>query len=584
MNKSSDIMLVKRTFRGVLTAQLFSFLAQFVALVVDGVVIGKCPGTDNLAAYGFSSTIVSIVVAFAGFTMTGVSIICARSIGNTKNDAKESIFTTCMVFAGLLSVVLTIVIVGFSSQWASLVGASGSIRDLTASYIRGYGIGIIPLIMVASLFPIMQLDGDRNRMTVSFVAMAFADIVLDLVNGFVIKGGIFGMGLATSISSVVAMLIMLGHFVGRETVFRFRISSFKASHIPEIIIFGYMYIVKQFFMALLAFICNRYLQTRYGTDMVAVYAAIISAGRLFLCVGMATGNTVSILTGVYAGEEDARSLRKMMKVAISDSLIVNGVLTVIAVLVATPLVSAYFRERGELLDTTVAGFRIYIILMAFRSVNLCLRGYYQGMKKQVLTLCLCFFQNFACTLVCMLVLDMIFGITGVWIAFVAGEAMTFLLFVLYSQMKCKGKSGILEKLLFIPHDFETGDRQSVERTLTSMDDVMNFSREVPDFCRNLGATDKQANEIALAIEELAGNIVRWGFNDHKSHAIDTKVELKNDVWMIRLRDDCAKFNPVKYLDEREDSPEHNGIKMTVGRAKEFSYMNTLNMNNLIIKV
>ena len=78
---------------------------------------------------------------------------------------------------------------------------------MTANYTRGFGLRIIPAVMVTTLYPIMQLEGDKTRMMVSFTAMSVVDIILDLVNGYVVHGGIFGMGVATSVSSLVAMLI-----------------------------------------------------------------------------------------------------------------------------------------------------------------------------------------------------------------------------------------------------------------------------------------------------------------------------------------------------------------------------------------
>ena len=583
MNKKDDLRIVKRTFRGVCIAQFFSFLAQFVAVVVDGVVIGKCLGSDNLAAFGFASPIVSVVTAFVGFAMTGISIICARCLGDTDKKKQESIFTTCMIFAMLLGIILTIIVVIFSGNWAAVAGAKGDVRTLTAEYIRGYGLSIFPTVMTASLFPIMQLDGDKNRMTYSFIAMAVVDIILDIVNGFLIHGGIFGMGIATAVSEVASMLILLGHFIGRDTVFKFRLSSFKAVYIPEIIVLGYMYIVKQLLSALLVFIYNNYLQSRYGGDLVAAYTSIVSAGRLFLCVGMAIGNTVSVLSGVYAGEQDTSSLKKLMKVSFLYSVTINGVLTVLAIAVASPLITAYFKESGPLLDTAIMGFRIYIAVMIFHSINLSLRGYYQSMKMQAITFWFNFLQNFACALAAMLILDNLLGIYGVWISSAAGEALAFLLITIYSMAKGKERHGFFEKIMFIPKEYESSNEDTIERTLASMDSVMDFVHELPALCIEKGATEKQSNDIALAVEELAGNIVRYGFADKKEHCIEVRVIKKDDEWLIRLRDDCLKFNPTKYLDA-DDSTAHTGIKMVAKRAKDFSYMNTLNMNNLVVKV
>ncbi|MBE5906572.1 MAG: hypothetical protein E7277_07250, partial [Lachnospiraceae bacterium] len=510
--------------------------------------------------------------------------ICARSIGDTEHNSQGSVFTSSMVFSGTLAIILTVAIVCFSKSWAALAGAKGVLLGLTSDYIIGYGLGIIPATMVTSLYPIMQLEGDKNRMMLSFTAMSIVDIILDIVNGYVVHGGILGMGLATSISAVAAMVILLGHFIGKETIFRFRLSTFRMSYIPEIISLGYMYIIKQLLITLLTYVYNNYLQARYGADMVAAYTAIVSAGSLYLCVGMAMGNTVSVLTGVYAGEEDKTSIQRMMRVAAGDSLLVNGILTVVAIFMAAPLVSAYFSESGALLKAAILGFRIYITLMAFRSLNLCIRGFYQSMKMQKLTFVFSVFQTFLCPLIMLFVLDNLFGIKGVWMSFVAGEVLAFVLLCIFSTVASKSKEGLVDKLLFLPKEFGGDVSCMIERTLISMEQVMDFVHTIPDFCIENGSSKDKANEVALAIEELAGNIIRYGFVDGKHHGIEAKVMKKNEDWILRLRDDCVHFNPVKYVEEQDADVEHVGIRMIVKRAKDIQYTNTLNMNNLLIRI
>ena len=51
--------------------------------------------------------------------------------------------------------------------------------------------------------------------------MAVADIGLDLLSIFVFNGGMFGMGLASSLSYYVAMAIVGVYFLSKRCVFRF---------------------------------------------------------------------------------------------------------------------------------------------------------------------------------------------------------------------------------------------------------------------------------------------------------------------------------------------------------------------------
>lgn len=574
--------IVKETFKSVLIAQLLSFLSQIISMVVDGAITGKCLGADNLTAYGFAGSVVSIIVAFAGFAMTGISIVCARSIGGSKEEERTSIFSTSMIFSVIMGIVIMAATLLFSKTWAGLAGARGDIILLTSEYLIGFGIGIVPCVMVSSIFPIMQLDGDKKRMMIAFLAMSVSDIILDLLNGYVLHGGIFGMGLATSISSVVGFVILLMHFKGNNHMFHFKISSFKMKYVVEIFVFGYMYIVKQLLITALIFIFNNYLMKKYNADMVAVYTAISSAGSICLCVGMAMGSTVSVLTSVYAGEKDGGTIRKMMKVSFQYSVIINAVVVIVVMIVARPLVGAYFKKGGELLDAAVTGFRIYSLVMIIRSINLCIRGYYQSMKMQKLTFCFSFLQTFLCTAICMFVLDRWMGINGVWLSFAAGEFVALVLLVTILMIAAKGKKGI-DIILRLPDDYETEELSIMEGSFDSMDAIVEYSEKLRVFCNSNGADAFTANHISLAIEEIAGNVIKHGFIDNKRHTIDIRVTKNEDNWFVRIRDDCANFNPVLYAQEHtETSVEHIGINLINKQAKDVQYMNTLNLNNLII--
>ncbi len=78
--------------------------------------------------------------------------------------------------------------------------------------------------------------------------------------------------------------------------------------------------------------------------------------------------------------------------------------------------------------------------------------------------------------------------------------------------------------------------------------------------------------------------VRYGFADGKPHSIDIRVKRNDDGWLLWFNDDCAGFDPTKYLQEPAESGQHNGIRMVRSLATEISYVNALGLNHLVICV
>ena len=92
----------------------------------------------------------------------------------------------------------------------------------------------------------------------------------------------------------------------------------------------------------------------------------------------------------------------------------------------------------------------------------------------------------------------------------------------------------------------------------------------------------------LCTEEMAGNIVTHGFAiDRKKHSVDIRLTCKEEEIVLRMRDDCAAFNPSQHariLDSgnREERFKDFGIRMVYSLAREVNYQNLLDQNVLTI--
>ncbi len=578
-----------------MSAQIISSLAQLAAVFIDGVVTGKVLGEQALASYGYCSPFVSIVVAFSGFILTGTAALMGRAVGSGDAERVTGVFSTGLTIAKVVGLQLTCVAMIFPSAIAHVAGAEGVYRAAAAQYLRGYGAGLIPSLMITFLIPILQLDGDKPRIFRTFLVMAGSDILLDLLNAYVLHLGLLGMGLATAAANWIAAVVMMMHFRGK-TMFRFERKSTGMHYVYEISSFGIFYIVKQFFMAALVYFVNNYLTRCYGPSMVAVYAAINSAGGILFCVGTGIGSAVSVLTGVYAGEEDGDALRRMIKTALRYSLLLNGAVTLVVLLLAKGMIFLYFGTGWEYFRTAVTGLRLYALCTVIHSVDLTIRGYYQSMKMQKMSIFFGFLHNFACIALAMRILDWILGIRGVWLSWAAGE--TAALVILYAaaglpalrnsgrfaqkSVRSTGVSRHLDRLLLIPASFEV-PAKLMEVSLRTMEEVVEYSRQLQSFCLQEGADRRTANQVSLTVEELAGNVIRYGFTDGKKHSIDIRVTHKED-WIVRIRDDCNRFDPVAFFEDDSDRTGHIGLRMIMKQVKSVQYMNTLDLNNLIVRI
>ena len=86
--------------------------------------------------------------------------------------------------------------------------------------------------------------------------------------------------------------------------------------------------------------------------------------------------------------------------------------------------------------------------------------------------------------------------------------------------------------------------------------------------------------LGLAVEEMSINVMKHGFNYGKKHHIELRVIRKKIGWIMRMRDECRRYDPTM---EASDDPVANyGIKMLKAVSADIRYLGTLDLNNILI--
>ncbi len=582
MKKTS---IISKIFRRMFLVQIMIQLIGIIGNVIDGMVTGRFLGENAIVAYGLSVT-VTLIIALCGSVLSmGTSMVCSKQLGEGNLKQTRHVFSACFTVTLIFSTLLLLIIFIFAEPIAKGLAASDEIIPLTADYLRGYAIAAPGIIFVAFLMPIMQMDGEMNRLMIAVVLMTAGDIAADLLNVTVFHGGMFGMALATAVSYYLALLILLLHFSKKEIIFTFPKPVFDLAVTRKMLRGGAANAASQLGRLVMTYALNLLLMKHSGVTAVTANAVIMSMANLCLVPGSAIADTAQVMAGVLCGEEDRRGIVQMVRTALKVAVLVNGTAILLFELSAVPLVGLFFNGSAEALPLTVIGFRFYVLTMIVYSVNAMYRCFCQGSgqirKAFIITAldCLIF------PLIAALVLELTLGAPAVWLAHVIGEGTLTLLIMAWLRKRNAGRSG-LEAIVPLPKDFGHDILASIEYSFSEKDPhlLVARSQEVHEFCRNNEADPRTAFLLALFVEEAVGNIIEHGFNDRKRHSIDLRILRKKEGWVLRLRDDCVLFNPNKYMEQYtgKDPTENIGLKMIRGASKEIIYLNTLRLNNLIV--
>lgn len=119
----------------------------------------------------------------------------------------------------------------------------------------------------------------------------------------------------------------------------------------------------------------------------------------------------------------------------------------------------------------------------------------------------------------------------------------------------------------------------------NLDEVIAFREKLLLFCADNHITERHAKTLGFAVEELAANIVQYGYRSDQQNYMDISFTIQDEKYLLRIRDDGIPFNPLEYqAQETEQDVTLGGIALLKKMALGFQYMRVLNMNNTVIEL
>ena len=583
--------MIKKVFRQMLITQVLSAMTVMICMLVDSIIIGRFLGVNAMTAYGLSNPVLLIFAAIGSMLSAGIQVVCGKFMGNGDREGTNRCFSASLFLAAAVSTVGLILILAFSSPLCMFLGAGNPSPDnevffLTGDYLRGFIIGAPAFLCAMIMVPFMQMSGNRSRLISAVAAMTVFDILFDLLNVYVIRGGMLGMGLASSLSYYIALLIGGSYFLKKKSMFRFNFKAIRIKICGDIIKNGVPTLLNQISLVLLVLLFNKLLLDVGGNTAVASYSIISTIGNICYCFGAGIGSVALMMSSLFYSDEDRRSLQTVVKTMSFYAILISAVLIVTVQFAAPLLVGLFLSGNIDARDIAVTGVRLFSLSLIACSLNTAFKNYYQGIGRIRFTEIISVLQSFVCTAAFAMILSRFLNTNGVWLAWICGETVTFLFIASVVWLKNGGISVSSKTFALIPEELGVFENDYLDITIRSARESVEASEKAFDFCISHGASERDSKLIALCIEEMANNIVEHGFTkDNKTdHSIDVRLIFKEDKRLIRIRDNCVNFDPVAYMDlhKNDDPTVHIGIRLVMKMVKEANYVCSLGLNNLTL--
>ena len=144
----------------------------------------------------------------------------------------------------------------------------------------------------------------------------------------------------------------------------------------------------------------------------------------------------------------------------------------------------------------------------------------------------------------------------------------------------------ISSLCCYPEGFGVSEDSRLNISVHSMEEVMNISQRVIDFCKDKGIDNVTSFRAGLCVEELAGNIVKHGFTGKANSVVDISVIKTEEGLQMKFKDNCRQFNPeeIDAIFDPEDPVRNIGIRIVRKVCRSMEYYPLLGLNVLTIKM
>jgi len=397
--------------------------------IVDTIFVAQGIGTAAVAAVGIAFPVQLVLMAIANSIGIGGAAIASQRLGQKQIDGSSRAYANVLMAVFFISMLAIISAFIFVEPLLRLFGATDEIMPYSIDFLRVLLIGSPFFMLTMASSAMLRAEGRANyQMRVMLTTVAI-NIVLTPLFIFGLDWGIQGAALGTVVAQIVGALLVFRFFFTkrRQTGLTLDRNAFK----PDFrLTFRMMQIGSSSFIMQVSqsilFITVNHMLVRYGgTTELATFAVI---NKFMALVGMPIMGIVQGMQPIVGYNFGSRQFSRMslaIKLAIRYGLSLSISLWLLIQLFPRFWVGL-FTEEATLLQEGSSAMRILFALSFVYGIQMIVNGMYQSLAKAKVALFLSLSRQTLYTIPLVLILPLIFGVNGVWVAFPIADAMAVL--------------------------------------------------------------------------------------------------------------------------------------------------------------
>ena len=416
--------LIKMSIPLIISLIITSFYNLIDAVWVAGL------GADALAGVGFFTPIFMILVGFGNGLGSGAAFAISKYLGEENKPKADNASIHSILIDIIVSLVITVILLFLLNPILNVMGAGKTIN-----YAVDYGFIIVLssvfIIFSNALYGVFRGEGDTTRPMYAMIASAILNIILDPILIYTLNLGVKGAAIATVISSVfVIMVLLFWFYIKKDTYLKPNFSNFnfKKDISFDIIKVGFPASIQLLNNAFFAAVFSALLVYVGSTDSVAVYSTgwriVTIATTPLLAIGTALISVIAANFGAENYENIQIAHRYAMKVSIVISVIVAILMNIFAGNISSLFASASSSVR--IFDELFSFLSWVVVYFPTMAVGVSSTYVFQGVGRGVTAMFQTILRETGFTILFSVLFGVVlgFGVWGAWMGIVLGEVVS----------------------------------------------------------------------------------------------------------------------------------------------------------------
>ena len=429
----TPLSLIKFTFPTII---MMIFISTYS--IVDGIFVARFLGTNALSAANIVNPFFGLVLATGIMLATGGSAFCGFQMGvGNEQKAKES-FSFIVLIGTIAGLIIGGIGFFFSKEIVTALGANTVLLQDSIDYARLVSL-FVPFFILQVLFQYFFVTAGKPALGLIVTILAgLTNIILDYVFIVPMGMGITGAALATSIGFVIPVLFGLAYFsLCRNGSLYFVKPGFDLHTLKKSCSNGLSEMVNNLATAITTFLFNIMMMRLVGEDGVAAITIILYTQFLTTALYLGYSSGVAPLISYNYGNDDQSHLKKLIQYSLLFILISSLLVFIVSFLIAEPIVRVFTIPDSSVYVLALRGYRIFVLSVLFAGSNIFASAMFTAFSDGKTSVIISFLRTFAFLVSTMLLLPILIGIDGIWIAIPLAEILTLVISIIYFVKKRK---------------------------------------------------------------------------------------------------------------------------------------------------